>query len=100
MRPLYRLTAARCSAFKGPGRICDGGSLYLQAVNGRQELGLHLGSAAVSSAPWGSAATATCRWRWRASWQPTAGSSWRAASTRSRPGRRPRLEAPGPSAPG
>ena len=34
MRPLYRLTAARCSAFKGPGRICDGGSLYLQAVNG------------------------------------------------------------------
>jgi integrase len=34
MRPLYKLTAAKCSAFKGPGRICDGGSLYLQAANG------------------------------------------------------------------
>jgi hypothetical protein len=29
MRPLYKLTAAKCNAFKGPGRICDGGSLYL-----------------------------------------------------------------------
>jgi integrase len=34
LRPLYKLTAAKCSAFKGPGRICDGGSLYLQAANG------------------------------------------------------------------
>ena len=34
MRALHKLTAAKCRAFPGPGRLGDGGNLYMQAANG------------------------------------------------------------------